>query len=241
MHVVPVLDLLNGRVVRGVGGRRPEYRPVVSRLTPSCQPADVALAFRDAFGFSHLYLADLNAIAGSLPAAPAYAALRALGFRLWVDSGIRDRADALAADAAGAEGIVVGLETVRGPGVLADLCRDFGPRVVFSLDLRGGELLGEGSGWERPDAFGVAEQAVALGARRILVLDLARVGTGAGTGTEALCARLAEKFPGLEVAAGGGVRGPDDLRRLKACGVRAALVASALHDGALTREDLAAL
>ena len=39
-------------------------------------------------------------------------------------------------------------------------------------------------------------------------------------------------------ARGGGVRGVDDLRRLKACGVRAALVASALHDGALTPADL---
>src|SRR5579872_5647704 len=47
MRIVPVLDLLGGVVVRGVGGRRREYRPVVSRLTPSCDPLDVARAFAD--------------------------------------------------------------------------------------------------------------------------------------------------------------------------------------------------
>ncbi|HKB34931.1 MAG TPA: HisA/HisF-related TIM barrel protein, partial [Gemmataceae bacterium] len=65
------------------------------------------------------------------------------------------------------------------------------------------------------------------------------VGAGSGTGTEELCRWLAEAYPGVEVAAGGGVHGPDDLRRLRTCGVRAVLVASALHDGRLTRTDLA--
>ena len=37
--------------------------------------------------------------------------------------------------------------------------------------------------------------------------------------------------------AGGGVRGPEDLRLLRQCGVGTALIASALHDGRLTRTD----
>src|SRR5262245_9658046 len=43
----------------------------------------------------------------------------------------------------------------------------------------------------------------------------------------------------VEVVAGGGVRGPVGVRRLRTCGVCAVLVASALHDGRLTRTDLA--
>jgi phosphoribosylformimino-5-aminoimidazole carboxamide ribotide isomerase len=35
----------------------------------------------------------------------------------------------------------------------------------------------------------------------------------------------------LELVAGGGIRGPEDLARLEARGVSAALIASALHDG----------
>jgi phosphoribosylformimino-5-aminoimidazole carboxamide ribotide isomerase len=62
-----------------------------------------------------------------------------------------------------------------------------------------------------------------------------------GTGTDELCGRLAATYSEVEVWAGGGVRGLADLRRLQDCGVRAVLVASALHDGTLTRAHLDAL
>ena len=59
-------------------------------------------------------------------------------------------------------------------------------------------------------------------------------------GTADLCARLAS-IPGIEVSAGGGVRGRADLEHLRALGLDSALVASALHDGHLCREDLVEL
>jgi phosphoribosylformimino-5-aminoimidazole carboxamide ribotide isomerase len=238
MRIIPVLDLTAGVVVRAAGGRRREYRPVVSPLTTSSRPLDVADAFRAHFGLTELYVADLDAIGGAPPALDLYAALRAAGFRLWVDAGVLAADRALALAEAGIERVVVGLETAAGPDVLADACREYGDRVVFSLDLKGGMPLGDAAAWGGEDARAVAEKAVAAGARRLLVLDLARVGGGGGTHTEGLCARLAAAHPGVEVSAGGGVRDVEDLRRLKACGVRAALVASALHDGGLRKEDL---
>ena len=72
---------------------------------------------------------------------------------------------------------------------------------------------------------------MALGITRLIVLDLARVGGGFGAGTEGLCRDIASTYPHVEVFAGGGIAGPEDLQRLEACGVRGALVASALHDG----------
>jgi phosphoribosylformimino-5-aminoimidazole carboxamide ribotide isomerase len=38
--------------------------------------------------------------------------------------------------------------------------------------------------------------------------------------------------------AGGGIHGPEDLQRLSTYGIRGALVASALHDGRITRADV---
>jgi HisA/HisF family protein len=241
MRILPVLDVMGGVVVRGVGGRRDEYRPVVSRLTSSCTPIDVARAFRDHLGCAELYLADLDAIRGAEPARELYEGLRRASFSLWVDAGVRDAEEARALAAVGVEGVVIGLETIRGPAELARACADLGTRVIFSLDLKGGEPLGDRPAWQRADARGVAAQAVALGARRLLVLDLLRVGEGGGLGTEALCASLAAEHPGVEVAAGGGVRGPADLRRMRESGIAAALVASALHDGTLRRVDLETL
>ena len=239
MRILPVLDLLAGQVVRGVAGRRQEYRPVVSRLTPSSRPLDVARAFREHFGLAELYLADLDAIAGAEPAWAAYAALRADGFRLWVDAGVREPGRAGKLAAAEVEQIILGLETVAGPAVLAAaVTRWSRERVVFSLDLKGGVPLGDRSGWGRSNAEAVAAEAVAAGVGGLIVLDLARVGGGGGTGTEELCARLVAAHPQVAVIAGGGVRDAADLRRLRDCGVGAVLVASALHDGRLSREGM---
>jgi phosphoribosylformimino-5-aminoimidazole carboxamide ribotide isomerase len=234
MRILPVLDLQNGLVVRGVGGRRQEYRPIVSRLTPSSNPLDVARAFRAHFGFDELYLADLDAIAGRPPAWDTYAALREAEFRLNVDAGVRTTADAKPLAGAGVEGIVAGLETIAGPEVVRDLCRELGSeRILFSLDLKEGRPLGNLAAWHTTEAWPIVERAVHLGARRVIVLDLARVGGHGGTGTEEFCARLAGEFPGVEVLAGGGVRDENDLVRLQQAGVMGVLVASALHDGRL--------
>jgi phosphoribosylformimino-5-aminoimidazole carboxamide ribotide isomerase len=239
MRIVPVLDLKGGVVVRGIGGRREEYRPVVSRLTASARPLDVAAAFRDFFGLSDLYLADLDAIAGRAPALTIYAALRSYGFRLWVDAGLRRAADAEALAGAGIEGIVAALETLAGPAELTDLVQRFGrERVLFSLDLRAGRPLGDLNAWQVPDASALAGRAIACGVRRLIVLDLARVGVSGGTGTETLCRSLTAQFPNVELVVGGGVRDLGDLQRLWHAGVTAVLVASALHDGRLSPADL---
>ncbi len=240
MRILPVLDLKGGLVVRGVAGRRHEYQPVRSCLTASAGPLEVAEAFRQHFGLTELYLADLDAIAGQPPAVALYAALRQRGFRLWVDAGLRSEAEAGPLAGAGVDVLIAGLETLAGPEALTALCQRFGrERIVFSLDLHGGRPLVRGQEtWGSDEPRTVAEHALACGARRLLILDLARVGVNTGTGTEELCAWLTGRYPDVEVTAGGGVRGLDDLRQLQRCGVHAVLVASALHDGRLGRRDL---
>lgn len=239
MRVLPVLDVRGGEVVRGIAGRRREYRPIVSRLVSSACPLKVAEAFRDHFGRTHLYLADLDAIAGAAPALPIFRDLHARGFRLWVDAGVRDATGAAVLAAAGVAGIVVGLETVQGPTALEQIVNRFGAeRVIFSLDLKNGTALGDVASWKTSDVETIADQAARVGPRHLIVLDLARVGTGVGTGTEELCRRLATAHPQVEIAAGGGIRNTNDLQRLARIGTRTVLIASALHDGRLSRQDL---
>lgn len=242
MQVIPVLDLMGGVVVRGIAGRRAEYRPVASRLTDSTRPADVAAAFHDRLALSTAYVADLDAIAGAPPTVEAYQAIQQAGLQVWVDAGVRHSTDAERLLETGVDRVVVGLETIEGPGELAQIVKRLGAsRVVFSLDLRAGQPMGEGSHWSATDAEGIAAEAIAVGVSSMIVLDLSRVGVGEGLGTETLCQRLREAYSDLELIAGGGVRSMDDLRRLKSLGVDAVLVASALHDGRITSEDVASL
>ena len=232
MRLIPVLDLLAGVVVRAVGGRRSDYRPIVSRLTSSTNPIEVARALVDTFAPRELYVADLDAIQGARQSIELYSEIKTLGVDLWVDAGIGDAAGAVAITDAGCT-VVAGLETVPSPDILRSIVREVGAgRVIFSLDLRDGQPIRDWSAaGVKMGPLEIVREVHGLGIRRVIVLDLARVGKGAGTGTDDLCREIAGKFPDVDLIAGGGVAGPEDLRRLAACGVSGALVASALHDG----------
>lgn len=241
LRVVPVLDVKHGVAVHAIGGERAHYRPLRSVLHPGSEPLGLACAYREALGLNELYLADLDAIAGAPADLRLYSGLRSLGIHSWVDAGLRDASSLGPLLDAGVGTVVAGLETLRGPEALADMVQRVGPdRLVFSLDLRrGAALVAEEAPWGDPDPLAIAERALALGVRRLLLLDLARVGRGQGTGTGPLLSALIAAHPGAELAVGGGVSGPSDLQSLAAAGAAGVLVGSALHDGRIGREAIA--
>jgi phosphoribosylformimino-5-aminoimidazole carboxamide ribotide isomerase len=231
MRIIPVMDLKGGHVVHAVGGRRDEYRPIRSRLVDSSCPEIVARTFRDRLNLNELYVADLDAIAGVEPAWGVYRTLAGMDLGLLVDAGVRDVATAQAVQEAGVSGVVVGLETVGGPQLLREIVTRIGRDAVwFSLDLKGGQPLGDVSGWRDSSAEGIAAEVIESGVRRLIVLDLTRVGERGGTGTEDLCRQLLDAEPELQLVAGGGIRDNADLDRLAAIGVSGALVATAIHE-----------
>jgi phosphoribosylformimino-5-aminoimidazole carboxamide ribotide isomerase len=131
------------------------------------------------------------------------------------------------------------LESLRSERDLLALCAAIGPeRAVFSLDLRNGKPLTEVSTWRESQPIELIDVAVNAGFARLIVLDLARVGVRAGVSTRSLCTVIRKRYPRLEITSGGGVRDRRDLTELAAAGCDAALVASALHSGSLSRQDL---
>ncbi len=244
MRVIPVIDLMRGEAVRGVGGRRSEYRPIESVLATDAKPSTVARALA-AEGFREIYLADLDAIAGAPPASSVHKELVDCGLAVMVDAGLSsvEQARALAAfEASGRQlsAIVSGLESLPNPSVLVDMVTAVGPdRFVFSLDLKSGVPLTSDPSWRGLTPMQIAAIALRAGVRRMIVLDLAAVGMGHGAGTQPLCRALRCLDPDLEIIAGGGVRGPEGLRSLAAAGADAALVASALHDGRVSATECA--
>ncbi|MGD0043720.1 MAG: HisA/HisF-related TIM barrel protein, partial [Isosphaeraceae bacterium] len=92
--------------------------------------------------------------------------------------------------------------------------------------------------WAASDLEGLSQQVLELGVCRLLLLDLARVGTGRGTGTGELLVRLRESRPLVEVSVGGGISGIEELFAVRTAGAAAALIGSALHDGRIGRKQL---
>jgi phosphoribosylformimino-5-aminoimidazole carboxamide ribotide isomerase len=250
MRVIPVLDLRAGLAVAAVAGERDRYG-LLRGTAEGCNPLAWARRFRDQMLAAEspdppaLYVADLDAIEGQPPHLELLSSLAGLGVTLWVDAGVRTADDVPPLLAAGVETIIVGLETVSGPEALAAILDDAGPeRVCFGLDLKDHRPLGDPSGsWGTDDPLALARRAIELGVRKVLVLDLARIGTGQGTGTDSLLSAIRDAcpaIPSLELIAGGGVSGPADLHRLAERRVDAVLVGSALRDGQLRIADLRA-
>ena len=244
MRIVPVLDLMQGVVVRGVAGRRDEYRPIESRLCRDAQPLTVMRALRDVFGLESFYVADLDAILGGEPSWDLYRRLLDDHVELWIDAGVAtfERASALAEFTHAGQRlsrVIVGLESLATPADLSTFARVLGSdQAVFSLDLKQGRPMTSVAAWNSLEPIEIAQQAIDAGFRRLIILDLAGVGMAGGVPTLDLCHALRRLDDQLEIITGGGVRGVDDIRAAIDAGCDALLVASALHDGRLTPVEL---
>ncbi|MFP6764685.1 MAG: HisA/HisF-related TIM barrel protein, partial [Planctomycetaceae bacterium] len=234
MQVLPVLDLLNSVVVRGVAGHRDTYRPVESEIAASAHPIDVAVAFRESFGLNQLYVADLDAILRGEPNWQILSQLQQEGFELLVDAGVSNVDDATAVLQAGASQVIAGLETWPLLSSLEMLLRRLGEdRVLFSLDLTGGRPISQFRDLPTQDPVEIGTCVLEAGARKLIILDLDSVGTGSGIPTVALCRELKDFAPRCHIITGGGVRSDADLDQLAAEPIDGVLIASALHDGSL--------
>ena len=251
MDIIPVLDLSRGVAVRAQAGDRARYEPVESVLTPASIGDPIALlrAFRSRLGATACYVADLDAIQGGAVQRTVLRELAQLetGFAgaIMVDAGAHTPESTFEVLACGASEVVVGLETLRAFTDLGEIVRIVGEgRVVFSVDLRLGRPIlhpeMHDAAGAQPDALSLTAQAVDAGVSSLLVLDLARIGTGCGADL-GLIEPLRKRFPSVRLLAGGGVLARRDLDRMRDVGCDAALVASAIHAGTITAADLAGL
>jgi len=237
MKVIPVIDILDGLAVHAIKGVRKDYKPLKSVLSKSAEPLEVATAFWK-FGFKELYLADLNAIMGSddnLSVVEQIA--EKTGLRLMVDAGINNIKTANELFQKGTSKVIVGTETLTTIGFVEEAFRQFGPkRVILSLDLKTGQLLSKLDPSKFADPIVVLQLFQRLGLTQAILLDLARVGSEGGT--DVVILKKALQRVSLELFVGGGIRNIDDLLQLKNLGVFGVLLATALHSGKITIEDL---
>lgn len=234
--ILPVIDLRFGQVVRGIAGRRDEYQPVESRYTDDSRPGSIAHVYVSMFGFQDCYVADLNAIVEGQMDVAALEAIAVQGLKVWLDAGIGSVRQWEACQKALRDWRpyrwIVGLESLESWGALEELLAQISPeRLVFSLDMKAGELLSAGEDFAVMSPEQVARRAAEMGVKSMILLDLAAVGEGKGSQTKSLMQALKKELPEVELLGGGGMSWPEDVETLSHCGASRILVASALHDG----------
>jgi phosphoribosylformimino-5-aminoimidazole carboxamide ribotide isomerase len=237
LKIIPVIDALGGIAVHAVRGRRKDYQPLKSVLCMSTNPVDVASELK-ALGFDELYVADLDAITGGHPDFSLFKRIvDKTGLKVMVDAGVTSLKTAEEVLDSEVSKVIIGTETLRSIRFVAEAVDSFGSeRVLVSLDLMGNRII---SGFElgrlaEPVAF--LRELEALGVSQIIVLDLARVGSGEGVNMPFL--REVLRNIKVNVLVGGGVRDITDLVELRGLGVFGVLLATALHSGKISPESL---
>lgn len=230
MHVIPVLDLIDGLVVLASGGRRDNYQPIDTPLCPDPSPIRVIDSMLGIFPFKIFYVADLDAIEGRTSNADLIVSLTYAhrGIEFWVDAGFNEGEDLVPYAMNSNIRFIIGSESLGSLEAYAALCKDQRlARHILSLDRKDEIELG---------TTDIINQAH-LWPDTVISMDLARVGQASGPNLQRI-RELVDKRQGLEVVAAGGVRDINDLLSLNASGVKYALVATALHNGTLSSADL---
>ena len=237
MKVIPVIDILNEVVVHAVRGIRKEYKQLQSVLTKSVEPFEVAGALKN-LGFNDLYVADLDAIIDcSTNLAPLKRINDEIDIKIIVDAGVTNIERAKKLLESGVSKLIIGTETLESKNFVAQAVDIFGSeRVVISLDLKDEKILVKMGFDGCTDPICLLQQFKDMGVSQVIVLDLIRVGSGEGVNIDFLKKVIREVD--VDVYVGGGVRDVNDLVELKNLGVSGALVATALHTGKISIDEL---
>jgi len=236
MEVIPVMDILNGVVVHAVRGERKSYEPVKSILCSSANPLEVAASFKG-LGLKSLYIADLDAI---LRKGNNCGTIRKISestnLEVIVDAGIGSMKPAEEMFKYKISKLIIGTETLASLDFVKKCLERFGSdSIILSLDIKNGKMLGS-----FPEAIKtpleIALILEKMGVKKMIVLDLAKVGSEEGTNWPVLDKIL--NAVDMEIIAGGGLRNVADLSELKKRRVHSALIATALHNGSIKKEDI---
>jgi phosphoribosylformimino-5-aminoimidazole carboxamide ribotide isomerase len=233
----PAIDLMGGRVVRLLKGRRED---VTFYDEP---PAEAATRFA-AEGADGIHVVDLDAAFGTgsngREIEEILSVSDAAGVAVQVGGGLRTPAavEDFLEGVSTARAVVGSLPFLDRPAFMHLLRkRGDGSRIVVALDCKDGRPTVRG--WTEDagmgDAVSVARSLEDLGVSALLVTDVARDGALAGPNVELLSAVRAV-FTG-EILASGGMRGEEDLApvdRALTGGSRGAIVGRALHAGVTT-------
>ncbi|MGH6804097.1 MAG: HisA/HisF-related TIM barrel protein [Methyloceanibacter sp.] len=229
--VIPALDLKDGAVVHAKAGNRADYRPIASPFGAADDPVTIARRLLAVTGSPSLYIADLDAIAGT---GNHFEFVRGLGYALpdttlWIDAGFSDVADCAFWLPLGAT-LVIGSESLAAVDDWREIRGAFGESVVLSLDFGTDGSRGPEPLFSDP----------ALWPKRLIAMDLTRVGADTGPDVDRLKAIIAVA-DGRAVFAAGGVRNTQDLAAIASLEAQGALLATALHAEAITQNEIAAL
>jgi phosphoribosylformimino-5-aminoimidazole carboxamide ribotide isomerase len=220
-----------------VKGNRVDYKPLKSKLCSSTNPIVVAGVFKE-LGFKKVYVADLDAILGKGDNTEVLRDIvEQTGLHLLVDAGVTEIKKVQSLFQNNVAQVIIGTETLQNLNFVKEAVNIFGnEKIVVSLDLMKNKVLCKSESPMPMDALELALTMQQMGVSQMILLELTRVGSKEGVDTAFL--RKFKDNLHVDLLAGGGVRNIKDVLLLKDMNIAGVLVATALHSGQLSVDEL---
>ena len=224
MVIYPAVDILGGKCVQLVQGRRETAREFGD-------PLDCARRWiREGAGALHVINLDGAFGESARNAGIIREILRETGVFMELGGGIRSLDDARGWLETGVDRIILGTLAVREPDAVRRLSAEAGPdRVMASVDAKAGQVVVEGWTAQRGDYLAWAERFEELGAGSLLFTNVDVEGLEQGIRQQPVKELLGRTR--LPVVVAGGVSGLGDIAALKGMGAAGVVLGSALYSG----------
>lgn len=234
MHIIPAIDIIDGKCVRLTQG---DYS---QKKVYNEDPLEVAKAFADA-GITRLHLVDLDGARAKHIVNHKVLERIASKTNLHIDfgGGLKHDDDLRIAFECGARQITGGTVAVKDPDLFLSWLERFGPeRIILGADVKNGKIAV--SGWEeesQEELLPFLERYLAAGVRYAICTDVSKDGLLAGSARE-LYAEIRAEFPDLQLIASGGVTAVDEVEELREIGCFGAIIGKAIYEGRISLKDL---
>jgi phosphoribosylformimino-5-aminoimidazole carboxamide ribotide isomerase len=234
MHIIPAIDIIDGKCVRLTQG---DYS---QKKVYNEDPLEVAKAFADA-GITRLHLVDLDGARAKHIVNHKVLERIASKTNLHIDfgGGLKHDDDLRIAFECGARQITGGTVAVKDPDLFLSWLERFGPeRIILGADVKNGKIAV--SGWEeesQEELLPFLERYLAAGVRYAICTDVSKDGLLAGSARE-LYAEIRAEFPDLQLIASGGVTAIEEVEELREIGCFGAIIGKAIYEGRISLKDL---
>ncbi|RIV27805.1 1-(5-phosphoribosyl)-5-[(5-phosphoribosylamino)methylideneamino]imidazole-4-carboxamide isomerase [Fibrisoma montanum] len=234
MHIIPAIDLIEGKAVRLTQGdysQKKEY---------NARPLEVAQQFEDA-GLTRLHLVDLDGAKEKRVINWKVLELIASKTHLHIDfgGGVQSDDDLRVVFECGARQVTGGSIAVKQPDVFERwLSRHGSEAIILGADAKNEKIAV--SGWEESTSMWIydfVENYVDKGVKYVISTDVAKDGLLQGPSFE-LYRNLQDRYPSLNIIASGGVSNMSDIETLADMKLYGVIVGKAIYEGRVALKDL---
>lgn len=234
MKIIPAVDIKGGNVVRLFQGRSKD------ETLYSKNPLAMARHWQKE-GAELLHIVDLDGAFSGKPQNTEVVKkiIKGISIPVQLGGGLRTVAAVRQAFKLGVESVIVGTQAIRDRDFLASLLKEFGEKVLVSVDARKGRVYAEG--WqipqEGPGAVEFSEQLQSAGVQRIVYTEISKDGTMKGPDLKSIRDLLTAT--GLSITASGGIASTEDIKALRHMSKRitGAIVGKALYENKFTLKE----